>query len=103
MSTPQSAALVLAAEPLLTPGEVAALFRVDPRTVWRWAKEGRLGGVVRTAGGHGRYRQSVVQALLAGTPRPSAEDPPGEQGSAVAAPGSPAQGGNAVSTDGATS
>ena len=28
------------AERLLTPGEVAALFRVDPKTVTRWASAG---------------------------------------------------------------
>ena len=28
---------------LLTPGEVAALFRVDPKTVTRWAAAGRIG------------------------------------------------------------
>ena len=88
MSIPQPAALVLAAEPLLTPGEVAALFRVDPRTVWRWGNEGRLRRIL-TAGGHGRFRQSEVQALLAGTPRPPAGDPPGERGSGVAESGSP--------------
>ena len=29
-------------ERLLTPGEVAALFRVDPKTVTRWAASGRI-------------------------------------------------------------
>ena len=28
------------AEPLLTPAEVAAMFRVDPKTVTRWASAG---------------------------------------------------------------
>lgn len=52
-------------DPLLTPGEVAELFRVDPKTVSRWAKAGRL-PQTRTPGGHGRYRQSDVAALLRG-------------------------------------
>ena len=39
------------AEPLLTPAEVAALFRVDPKTVTRWAKAGKLTSI-RTLGGH---------------------------------------------------
>lgn len=53
---------------LLTPGEVAVLFRVDPRTVTRWAKAGRIGRI-RTPGGHSRFRESEVKALLAnGTP-----------------------------------
>ena len=53
------------AEPLLTPAEVAALFRVDPKTVTRWAKAGKL-SAIRTLGGHRRYRESEVRALLQG-------------------------------------
>ncbi len=56
-----------AAEPLLTPAEVAALFRVDPKTVTRWAKAGKLSSI-RTLGGHRRYRESEVRALLTGIP-----------------------------------
>jgi excisionase family DNA binding protein len=52
-------------EALLTPAEVAALFRVDPKTVTRWAKAGKL-SAIRTLGGHRRYRAAEVQALLAG-------------------------------------
>ena len=52
------------AEPLLTPAEVAELFRVDPKTVTRWAKAGKL-RVVRTLGGHRRYYEKDVRALLA--------------------------------------
>lgn len=51
-------------EHLLTPGEVAGLFRVDPKTVTRWASAGRIGSI-RTPGGHRRFRESEVQALLA--------------------------------------
>ncbi len=53
-------------EPLLTPAEVAAMFRVDPKTVTRWAKAGKLSSI-RTLGGHRRYRESEVRDLLAGT------------------------------------
>lgn len=53
-----------AADPLLTRGEVARLFRVANHTVTRWANEGKL-SVVRTLGGHRRYRQAEVYALLA--------------------------------------
>ena len=52
-------------ERLLLPGEVAALFRVDPKTVTRWAKAGRL-SAIRTLGGHRRYREADVHALLRG-------------------------------------
>jgi excisionase family DNA binding protein len=51
-------------ERLLTPGEVAALFRVDPKTVTRWAAAGRISSI-RTPGGHRRFRESEVRALLA--------------------------------------
>jgi excisionase family DNA binding protein len=51
--------------PLLTPGEVADLFRVDPKTVTRWAASGRLKSI-RTPGGHRRYRESEIRALLRG-------------------------------------
>ena len=54
------------AEALLTPAEVAALFRVDPKTVTRWANTGKLTSL-RTLGGHRRYRESEVRNLLAGT------------------------------------
>ena len=50
-------------ERLLTPGEVATLFRVDPKTVTRWATAGRIGSI-RTPGGHRRFRETEVKALL---------------------------------------
>ena len=50
-------------EVLLTPSEVAYLFRVDPKTVTRWAKAGKLTSI-RTLGGHRRYKESEVRALL---------------------------------------
>jgi excisionase family DNA binding protein len=50
-------------ENLLTPAEVAALFRVDPKTVTRWAKAGKLTSI-RTLGGHRRYKESEVKTLL---------------------------------------
>ena len=50
-------------EVLLTPAEVATLFRVDPKTVTRWAKSGKLTSI-RTLGGHRRYKESEVKELL---------------------------------------
>jgi excisionase family DNA binding protein len=50
-------------EKLLTPSEVAALFRVDPKTVTRWAKAGKLSSI-RTLGGHRRYRESEIRELI---------------------------------------
>ncbi len=51
-------------ERLLTPGEVALMFRVDPKTVTRWASSGRIRSI-RTPGGHRRFRESEVTDLLA--------------------------------------
>ncbi len=48
---------------LLTPAEVASLFRVDPKTVTRWAKAGKI-SAIRTLGGHRRYREAEVLSLL---------------------------------------
>ncbi len=48
---------------LLTPAEVAALFRVSPKTVTRWARSGKL-TALRTLGGHRRFRASEVKGLL---------------------------------------
>ncbi len=60
---------------LLTPSEVAALFRVDPKTVTRWAKAGKLTSI-RTLGGHRRYRANEVYSLLDRTPggRPESQE-----------------------------
>jgi excisionase family DNA binding protein len=50
-------------ELLLTPSEVAKKFRVDPKTVTRWAKAGKLESI-RTLGGHRRFKASEVEALI---------------------------------------
>jgi excisionase family DNA binding protein len=51
-----------APDSLMTPAEVAALFRVDPKTVTRWAESGKL-APIRTLGGHRRYRATEVRGL----------------------------------------
>lgn len=53
---------------LLTPKEVARLFRVDPKTVGRWAKAGKL-TYIRTPGNHRRFPAGEVYALLGLTSR----------------------------------
>jgi excisionase family DNA binding protein len=50
---------------LLTPAEVASVFRVDPKTVTRWAKARRI-KAVRTLGGHNRFWESDIRRLLEG-------------------------------------
>jgi hypothetical protein len=47
---------------LLSPGAVAKLFGVDPRTVTRWVDKGLLTPIL-TPGGHRRYRYLDVMAL----------------------------------------
>jgi excisionase family DNA binding protein len=51
-------------EELLTPSEVAALFRVDPKTVTRWARAGRI-SCIKTLGGHRRFKTSEIRRLIA--------------------------------------
>ena len=48
---------------LLTPAEVAALFRVNPKTVTRWARAGKI-TAMRTLGGHRRFRASEVRRCV---------------------------------------
>ncbi len=48
----------------MTGAEVARLFRVDPKTVHRWVKAGKL-ACLRTPGGHRRYYEDEVLALAA--------------------------------------
>jgi excisionase family DNA binding protein len=53
----------MAENELLTPAEVAVMFRVNPKTVTRWARAGRI-SAVRTLGGHRRFRASEIRKLL---------------------------------------
>ncbi len=51
---------------LLTPGEVAKLFKVDAKTVTRWGQAGKLNSM-RTPGGHRRFHiDDVAEALVRG-------------------------------------
>src|ERR1700751_4935287 len=52
-----------APDPLLTPAEVAVLFRVNPKPVSRWARSGKLTSI-RTLGGHRRFLASEVRSLV---------------------------------------
>lgn len=49
---------------ILTPGEVAEIFRVQTKTVNRWAKRDRIPSF-RTLGGHYRFRRSDIEQALA--------------------------------------
>ena len=48
---------------LLTPAEVAAMFRVNPKTVTRWARAGKI-TAIRTLGGHRRFRASEIRRCI---------------------------------------
>ena len=50
-------------EQLLTPSEVAAMFRVNPKTVTRWARAGKI-SAIRTLGGHRRFRAAEFRKFL---------------------------------------
>jgi excisionase family DNA binding protein len=60
-------AATVGVDPLLTPAEVASLFRVDPKTVTRWANAGKI-STVRTLGGHRRFSEREVRSLLGAVP-----------------------------------
>lgn len=49
---------------LLTPKEVGELFRVDPRTVTKWATDGKL-PFVMTLGNHRRYPRKLIEGIIA--------------------------------------
>lgn len=55
---------------LLTPGEVAGLMRVDPRTVGRWAKDRKISSI-KTPGGHRRYPADEVRQMIKKSYTPS--------------------------------
>jgi len=50
---------------LLTPAEVGAMLKVDPKTVTRWARTGKLRSI-KTPGGHRRYSETEVLSFLEG-------------------------------------
>jgi excisionase family DNA binding protein len=52
----------------LRSAEVAAILQVSPKTIARWAKDGRL-PFQRTLGGHRRYPEPVIRELLASLTR----------------------------------
>ena len=49
---------------LLMPSQVARIFHVDPKTVTRWARAGKINSI-RTLGGHRRFYRSEVERAIA--------------------------------------
>ena len=58
---------------LLTPSEVASMFRVNPKTVTRWARAGRI-SYIKTLGGHRRFKASEIRQLLSEAGEPDRAD-----------------------------
>jgi hypothetical protein len=87
-------------ESLMTPSAVASAFRVDPKTVTRWAKAGKLSSI-RTVEGHRRYLESEVRAILAvaygGEELHEPGQPEGQESSREARPAAGLGSGSAVS------
>jgi excisionase family DNA binding protein len=54
----------MAQNELLTPAEVATMFRVNHKTVTRWARAGKI-SAVRTLGGHRRFHADEIRRFLA--------------------------------------
>ncbi len=75
---------------LLTPAEVASLFRVDPKTVTRWAKAGKLTSI-RTLGGHRRFRAEEVYSLLHRTTGARPAEAPPQSSPTIPQQGAPRQ------------
>jgi excisionase family DNA binding protein len=53
----------------MTRAEVAALFGVDGRTIWRWVRDQKLAAVVTPSGR--KYRRSDINAMLAALDSPA--------------------------------
>lgn len=53
---------------LLWPDEAAAMLRIDPKTLTRWAKSGVIppSAFIRLPSGHRRYRRAAIEAILHG-------------------------------------
>ena len=56
------------AEPFLYTSQVADILHVSPKTIARWAKNGRL-PFQRTLGGHRRYPEPAIRELAASLAR----------------------------------
>jgi excisionase family DNA binding protein len=59
----ESARHVPSAATHLRSAEVAAILQVSPKTITRWAQQGRLPHQ-RTLGGHRRYPEPAIRQLL---------------------------------------
>ena len=65
MAEPRKRNLRVEAPSYLRTAEVAELLHVSPKTVSRWAKEGKL-PFLKTLGGHRRYPEAKIRELAMG-------------------------------------
>jgi excisionase family DNA binding protein len=65
-TTKATTSIISDEDALLTPSEVAGLFRVNAKTVTRWARDGKI-SAIRTLGGHRRFRESEIRMFLEST------------------------------------
>ncbi|MFC0040149.1 helix-turn-helix domain-containing protein [Actinomadura rayongensis] len=73
---------------LYTPAEVANFFRVDPKTVTRWARTGTLNPVTLPSG-HRRYPAAEIHRLLQVGNAPGPDGLPADDGADVAPASNP--------------
>jgi excisionase family DNA binding protein len=53
---------------LLRPGEVAELFKVNPKTVKRWVQANKL-KAIQTPGGHSRFEFDYIMDMIKNSPK----------------------------------
>ncbi len=53
---------------LLRPGEVAELFKVNPKTVKRWVQADKLKAIT-TPGGHARFEFEYIMEMIKNSPK----------------------------------
>lgn len=53
---------------LLRPGEVAELFKVNPKTVKRWVQSNKLKAIT-TPGGHARFEFDYIMRIIQNSPK----------------------------------
>lgn len=76
LPNPDGTSTTVGFDALLTPREVAALFRVNRNTIVTWANQGKL-YCVRTKSGQRRYPETCVRAYLNGDYETAAAPPSG--------------------------
>jgi excisionase family DNA binding protein len=53
---------------LLRPGEVAEIFKVNPKTIKRWVQANKLRSIT-TPGGHARFEFDYIMDIIKNSPK----------------------------------